>query len=173
MTRRQQTPQNTPRRSHGASRAFSAVATWMSALSAAISRPSALKFGATETDAAACCVVVSRRRLRKCQVKVAFFASAARPNPGAPVPPLVPSAKKARFRILLYTGPYYKAFYVPATSIGRSARLFLVIQKENLKKFHFPYVKQGRENQPPFGWEGTGGRRPALARGSSVHWLLW
>jgi len=30
-------------------------------------------------------------------------------------------------RILLYTGPYYKAFYVPATSIGGSARLFLVI----------------------------------------------
>ena len=73
------------------------------------------------------------------------------PNPGAPVPPLVPPSKKARFRILLYTGPYYKAFYVPATSIGRSARLFLVIQKENfLKKFHFPYVKQGRESQPPF-----------------------
>ena len=60
------------------------------------------------------------------------------PNPGAPVPPLVPPAKKARFRILLYTGPYYKAFYVPATSIGRRARLFLVIQKENfLKKIAF------------------------------------
>ena len=49
---------------------------------------------------------------------------------GAPVPPLVPSAKKVRFRILLYTGPYYKAFCVPLTSIGRSTRLFLVIQKE-------------------------------------------
>ena len=32
----------------------------------------------------------------------------------------------------LYTGPYYKAFYFPATSIGRSARLFLVIQKFSL-----------------------------------------
>ena len=53
------------------------------------------------------------------------------PNPGAPVPPLVPSAKKARrLRILLYTGPYYKEFDVPATSTGRSARLFLVIQKK-------------------------------------------
>ena len=69
------------------------------------------------------------------------FALQKSPNPGAPVPPLVPSAKKARFRILLYTGPYYKDLYVPATSIGRSARLFLVIQKETfLKKFHFPYV---------------------------------
>ena len=67
------------------------------------------------------------------------------------MPPLVPPAKKARFRILLYTGPYYKAFYVlPATSIGRSARLFLGIQKENFEKNHFPHVKQGRENQPPF-----------------------
>ena len=34
----------------------------------------------------------------------------------------------------MYTGPYYKEFHVPATSIGRSARLFLVIQKGNLKK---------------------------------------
>ena len=53
------------------------------------------------------------------------------PNPGAPVPPLVPSTKKGRFRMLLCTGPYYKEFDVPATSIGRSPRLFLVIQKEN------------------------------------------
>ena len=80
----------------------------------------------------------------------ATFGGCTFPNPGAPVPPLVPPAKKARFRILLYTGPYYKAFYVPATSIGRSARLFLVIQKENFEKNHFPYVKQGRENQLPF-----------------------
>ena len=47
------------------------------------------------------------------------------PNPDAPVPPLVSPAKEARFRILLYTWPYYKAFYV--------ARLFLVIPKENFK----------------------------------------
>ena len=53
------------------------------------------------------------------------------PNLGAPVPPLVPPANKARFRILLYTRPPTKVFYVPATSIGRSARLFLVIQKGN------------------------------------------
>jgi hypothetical protein len=69
------------------------------------------------------------------------------PNPGAPVPPLVPSAKKARFRILLYTGPYYKAFYVPATSIGRSARLFLVIQKENFKKVSLSLCKT-RKRKP-------------------------
>ena len=70
-----------------------------------------------------------------------------RPNPGAPVPPLVPSAKKARFRILLYTGPYYKAFYVPATSTGRSARLFLVIQKENFKKVSLSLCKT-RKRKP-------------------------
>ena len=33
----------------------------------------------------------------------------------------------SRFRILLYTGEYNKECYVPATSVGRSARLFLVI----------------------------------------------
>ena len=59
------------------------------------------------------------------------------PNPGAPVSPLVPPANKAWFRILLYTGPYTKVFYVPATSIGRSARLFLVIQKESVFYFTF------------------------------------
>ena len=69
------------------------------------------------------------------------------PNPGAPVvPPLVPSAKKARFRILLYTGPYYKEFDVPAASIGRSARLFLVIQKENFKKKSLSLCKTRKRN---------------------------
>ena len=71
----------------------------------------------------------------------------ANPNPGAPVPPLVPSAKKARFRILLYTGPYYKELYVPATSIGWSARLFLVIQKENFKKISLSLCKT-RKRKP-------------------------
>ena len=75
------------------------------------------------------------------------------PNHGAPVPPLVPSAKKVWFlRILLYilgrTTTSHKELYVPATSIGRSARLFLVIQKENQKN-HFPYPKTVRY------WSGT------------------
>ena len=117
------------------------------------------RLAALESEAARChhphrhCRRQASRGLLPFPPSVASFASsppaesANKPNPGAPVPPLVPSAKKARFRILLYTGPYYKAFYVPATSIGRSARLFLVIQKENFKKVSLSLCKT-RKRKP-------------------------